>query len=157
MGGVSEGADDFRLLALRLKNMGETGLRRELDKAISHAAEPVLTQIRTELPDRLPDRYAAVLDEDLRLSLSRRTGIDTPGITLRGTTRGIGGRRRIRRLDTTGALWHPLFGNRRHWYGQTSHVRAGFFTGPAEHSAPAVRDAILRAMRGITDQLTRKA
>lgn len=156
MAGLADGADDFRLLALRLKNTGETGLRRELDKAINDAARPLLTQIRTELPDHLPDPYAAVLDEDLRLSLSRRTSIDSPGVTLRATTRGIGGRRRIRRLDETGVLWHPFFGNRKRWYGQTSHVRAGFFTGPAEHSAPQVRDAILNAMHDVADKLTRK-
>lgn len=156
MGDLASAADDLRLLALRLKNTGETELRRELDKAIGHAAEPVPAEIRTGLPDRLPDAYAAVLDEDLRLSLSKRTNIDTPGITLRGTTRGIGGRRRIRRLDETGVLWHPLFGDRRRWYGQTSHVRAGFFTEPAEHSAPQVREAILSAMHDIAGKLTRE-
>lgn len=156
MGDLSAAADDFRLLALRLKNTGERELRRELDKAITDAARPVLTQIRTELPDHLPDPYAVVLDEDLRLSLSRRLSIDTPGISLRGTTRGIGGRRRIRRLDETGVLWHPLFGNRRRWYGQTSHVRSGFFTDPAQHSAPRVRDAIINAMQDVAAKVTRK-
>ena len=154
MGDVSAGADDFRLLAIRLKNAGETGLRRELDKAINDAAKPILTQIRTGLPDHLPDPYAAVLDEDLRMGLSRRTNIDTPGITLQATTRGIGGRRRIRRLDDTGVLWHPFFGDRKRWYGQTSHVKAGWFTDAPSHSAPQVRDAILSAMHDVASRVT---
>jgi hypothetical protein len=146
---LAAGADAFRLLAIRLRDTGEVELRRELDKAINDAAKPVLTEVRTQLPDHLPDPYAAVLDEDLRLSLSKRTNADTPGVTLRATTRGIGGRRRIRRLDDTGVLWHPLFGNRKRWYGQTSHVKAGFFTGPAQNSAPRVRDEILHAMHDV--------
>ena len=154
MGDVSAGADALYLLAGRLKDTGEVGLRRELDKAIRDAARPVLTEIRTGLPDPLPNPYAAVLDEDLRLSLSERTSDRNPGVTLRATTRGIGGRRRIHQLNETGVLWHPLFGNRRHWYGQTSHVKAGWFSDAPEHSAPQVRDAILHAMNDIASRAT---
>jgi hypothetical protein len=154
MGDVSAGAEALYLLAGRLKDTGEVGLRRELDKAIRDAARPVLAEIRRGLPDYLPDPYAVVLGEDLQLSLSERTTDSNPGVQLRATTRGRGGRRRIRRLDDTGVLWHPLFGNRKRWYGQTSHVRAGFFTDPAQRSAPQVRDAILSAMSDVASRVT---
>ena len=154
MSDVSAGADALYLLAGRLKDIGDAGLQRELNKAINDAARPLLTEIQTGLPDHLPDPYAAVLSEDLRLSLSQRTADRNPGVTLRATTRGIGGRRRIRRLNDTGVLWHPLFGNRRRWYGQTSHVKAGWFTDAPEHAAPQVRDEILRAMNDVASRVT---
>ncbi len=156
MSDLAAGADAFRLLATRLRDLGETGLRRDLSKAVSDAARPVLGEVRTELPGHMPNRYARTLDEDLQLTLSQRTNADTPGVTLRATTRGRGGRRRIRRLDS-GVLAHPLFGNRRHWYEQASHVSAGFFTGPAQDSAPRVRDAILHAMHDVAAKVLGKA
>lgn len=152
MGDVSAGADALYLLAGRLKDIGDAGLQRELNTAINDAARPLLTEIQAQLPDHLPNPYAAVLDADLRLSLSQRTADRNPGVTLRGATRS--GRRRIRRLNDTGVLWHPLFGNRRHWYGQTSHVKTGWFTDAPEHAAPRVRDEILHAMNDVASRVT---
>lgn len=145
-------AAEFATLAKNLQLVGAVELRAELYKAIDDAARPVLGEIRTRLVDYMPNPYAEVLDQDLRLSLSRRTGRD-PGVRLTATGRGRGGvqRRRLRRLEG-GVLAHPLYGNRRHWYNQTSHVVAGFFSGPIQDSAPQVRDAILAAMDRVANK-----
>ena len=154
MGDVGSAADDFRLLALRLKNTADTGLRRELDTAIRDAAEPIPARIRTGLPAYLPGRYAAVLDADLQLSLRKLTSIENPGVTLWAMNRGPRRRRKIRRLNDFGMLSHPLFGDRERWYDQTDGLKPGFFTTPAEHSAPQVREAIVAVMRDIADRVT---
>lgn len=150
-------AQEFRDLAVVLRLVGEDDLRRELYRAISDASKPVLGDIRQGIPDHMPNRYAAVLSADLSLTSSARTGSD-PGVLLLGRVRGSK-KRKLRRLDQ-GILAHPLFGNRGYWYYQTPAnsrgMRDGFFTRPAEDSAPQVRDAILAAMHNIAEKATRR-
>jgi hypothetical protein len=160
---LEAGAAAFKILATHLRAAGEDGLRKELDKAISDAAEPLKQEIRLGLRPHMPNRYADVLNADLRLTISKRTGPD-PGVTLRATAapgraasssharRSLTGRK-LARLNE-GRLTHPLWGNREHWYTQA--ITPAFFTGPAEASAPRVRRAILDAMNRIADRVTRK-
>ena len=63
MADVNEGALALRLLAARLKEAGETGLKRELQKNIRNAAQPLAREIASlgHLIPYIPDRYAAVL------------------------------------------------------------------------------------------------
>lgn len=167
MTGLTEGAQAFQILARHLKDAGEGGLRRELSAGIRDAAQPVLTQIRGELPGYMPDRYATTLDADLKLSVSQRIGgTATAGIQIRATAPTVTGSlsprarrsltgRKLKRLEA-GLLTHPLFGDREHWYTQTGGMKPGFFTGPVERSAPQMRDAVLAAMRRVAGQVTRK-
>jgi hypothetical protein len=150
------GAQQFQDLAQRLKEAGETGLRRELNKAIRDAAEPVAAQIRgvVHLRDYMPDRYADVLATDLQVSVHARAGGTAPGITLfaRAPTIGRGGRK-IRQREA-GTITHPLFGNKERWFTQTAGMKPGFFSDPAERSAPQVRDKIQEAMSLVADEIT---
>ena len=143
-------AERFALLARYLKDAGEGGLSRELGRAITDATGPALGDVRKALPDHLPDPYAKVLGDDLRLATSRLTG-PNPGVRIRGTTPGT--RRRLKRLED-GVLAHPLFGNRRHWYDQTSHVRPGWFSEPLDNSVPKVREAINAAVNDVERKIT---
>jgi len=74
---------------------------------------------------------------------------------------GRGGRK-IRTLND-GLLRHPVFADRTaprrtwRWKDQTASVRAGFFDDPARRAAPQVRDALLRAMREVAEEITRRA
>jgi hypothetical protein len=151
---VNSGGQELADLARRLKDAGEGGLRRELYADIRAAAQPVLGDIRAELPARMPDRYAAVLGGDLILSANIRAG-RSGSVRLRGVT---GRNRQILRLDR-GILTHPLWGDREHWYSQGplgGGMRPGFFTAPIEHAAPQFRDAVLGAMRRTAGKITRK-
>lgn len=151
MADLSDAAQEFRDLARNLALVGAGELRQELYTAINDAAKPVLARIRRDMPDYMPDRYAGTLDADLSLSVSKQTGVDTAGVALTGRSRLQ--QRKLRRVDS-GLLTHPLFGNREHWYTQTDGMEAGFFTRPAEESAPRVREAILAAMARIADKAT---
>ena len=146
------GAADFAALSRRLKEAGETGLRRELYRAISKAARPLADEISstTHLDPYMPNRYAAVLAADLSVTVSRRTGND-PGVSIRAKGRTHG--RKLQQLDA-GVITHPLWGNREHWFRQRAAMRAGFFTDPAEQAAPDMRDAILGAMRETARKVT---
>jgi len=144
------GTVEFADLSRRLKEAGETGLRRQLYKAINKAAEPLADEISSagHLKPYLPDPYAAVLAADLKVRVYKRSGRD-PHLTIRAEGREH--KRKLVQLDERGILVHPVFaqGPRRGWTWrpQFSHVRQGFFTDPVEQCAPAVRKEILGAMR----------
>src|SRR5215831_16114129 len=109
-------AIELAQVAARLKTLGEGGLRRELTDAIRRGTEPVEESIRQHLPDYLPDRYAAVLDEDLRITTSVRPAAADPGVFVVGTP--IRKRRKLGTINA-GNLRHPVFGQygvpRRRW------------------------------------------
>lgn len=152
MPGLQAGAADFAALSRRLKDAGETGLRRNLYKAIDDAARPLAREIGREshLRPYMPNRYAAVLASDLAVTVSKLTGRN-PGVSVRA--KGRVKARHVQRLDK-GIIEHPLFGNREHWYYQLRGMRAGFFTDPARASAPDVRDAIVAAMHETASKIT---
>jgi hypothetical protein len=144
-------AAELAEIARRLREAGEGGLRREMTAAIKRAADGVPPQIRERMPDYLPDRYAGTLNADLATGVSVRTAGPDPSVAVYGRVRSWR-RRRLRRIDD-GFLAHPLFGDRQHWFLQR--VTPGWFTGPAEDAAPAVRAEIERALDGVKDQIWR--
>ena len=152
MPGLDDAASELESISRHLRRAGEDELVREVTSAMRRAVDPVRQDIRDGLKPKLPDRYAEVLDADLALSVSVRTGERDPGVTLKATTRS-GQRRRIRRLDS-GILAHPLYGRRRHWYDQP--VQDGWFTGPAEDSLLKVREEIERALEDVAAKAASK-
>jgi len=164
MPGSVTGAADFAALSARLKEAGATGLRRELYKAITAAADDLVTEISSveHLNPYMPDHYAAVLASDLSVKVFKRGGSNAH-VTLRAESRAPR-KRKLVQLDERGILVHPVFGrggggtglHRKEWtwVAQFSHVRQGFFTDPVERAAPAVRDKILAAMRETSRKIT---
>jgi len=153
-------ARDLAELAGNLREIGETGLRRDLLAAIRHAADSIPPAVRRELPERLPDRYAAVLDPDLDMGSSVRTTGTDVGVWEYARPRGRK-KRKLPRLDA-GILWHPVFGSylvpRRQWewreQGPPS-VLPGFFSDPVEDAAPRVRADIQAAMDRLNGEVWR--
>ena len=152
MPGVDHLAADLEFVARNLKQAGETDLRKELQAAVTRAAQPVPEAIRGGLIPRLPNPYARVFGADLRVTVSKRYGARDPGVTVRATTRS-GKRRKLRRLDD-GALEHPLYGNRRFWFRQA--VGPGWFTTPAREAAGRAREEILAALDRVSVKAARK-
>lgn len=157
MPGSVTGAVELSALSQRLKEAGETGLRRELYKAINKAGEDLVTEIGNveHLKPYLPDHYAETLAADLSVKVYKRGGQDAH-VTLRAESHRPR-KRKLAPLDEQGKLVHPVFGKggggagnplRKDWVwkAQFSHVRRGFFTDPVEKAAPAVRKKILAAM-----------
>lgn len=145
-------AERFGILARHLAEAGEVGLRRELFRAVGDAAAPAVEAVRQGLPDYMPNRYAAVLDPDLQLSVVRSARAGDPSVRIRASSRGKA--RKLRRLEG-GVLAHPLYGDREHWYYQTSHVVKGFFASPIEKQAPQIREEIEQAMERVAAEAMR--
>ena len=148
MAGLGDAAAELEALAFRLRRAGNDELVREITKAMRDAVVPVKDEIRADLKPKLPDRYAAELDADLRLGVNVRTTGSDPGVAVTGTTRS-GRARKLRYLDE-GRLTHPVYGNREVWRTQEEpSVQPGWFTGPAEAAAPRVRAGIERALEDV--------
>jgi hypothetical protein len=161
MGDFWETASELESIARHLRLAGEVELRAELQKAVTGAVRDAEPEIRAGLRDHLPDPYAAVLGADLRISTSTRLAGDDPVVRLYGQPQTR--KRKLRQLDERGVLGHPVFGMRSRtgrgwvaWSYQSSHVRAGWFTGPAEADAPRVKDAIERALTVVAEKAVRK-
>ena len=150
---------DLRNLSARLRAAGTEGkgLRRALLAALADAAQPVADEIAStgNLSAHMPDRYAAVLSGDLKVTVTRSLSGD-PKVTI--TARAQARKRKVARLED-GFIMHPVYaqGIRKkcNWAKkpQTAGMRPGFFTGPAKASAPAVRDKVMKALSDTARQI----
>lgn len=150
MAGLGDAAAELEALAFRLRRAGDEELLREVTGAMRDAVTPVKDEIRADLKPRLPDRYAATLDADLRLGVNVRTGVSDPGVAVTGQP--VAKARKLRYLDA-GRLTHPVFGDREVWRTQEEpSVQPGWFTGPAEAAGPRVRAGIEKALTDVADR-----
>jgi hypothetical protein len=158
MADLNEGVLALGLLAARLKEAGETGLKRELQKNIRNAAQPLAREIASlgHLKPYMPDRYAAVLSEDLTVRVTNRFSGSSPGVMVRAQARER--KRKVARLDA-GTINHPVYarGPRRTWSWsnyQTGGMKAGFFTDPCRDATPQIRSKVLQAMTDTARKIT---
>ena len=147
-------AREFADLAKNLREVGETGLRRELFQAIDDAAEPVADLIGStvNLEEHLPSGYVAAFSASLQVTTHKTTAGQDPGVTVlvRAPTLGRGGRK-VRQRNA-GVITHPVFGNRERWETQTRGMSAGFVDGPAQKLGPDVQRKVLEAVHRITQR-----
>ena len=164
MADVNQGALALALLAARLKEAGNKGLKRELQKNIRAAAQPLAQKIASlgHLEPYFPDRYAAVLAEDLGVRVQNRFSGTSPGVMVRAQARE---RKRKVALFDKGLINHPVYaqGPRRRsatdpgwsWSnGQTGGMKAGFFTDACERATPEIRSKVLEAMTDTARKIT---
>jgi len=158
MADVNQGAVALGLLAARLQEAGKAGLKRELQKRIREAAQPLAREIASlgHLEPYMPDRYAAVLSEDLTVRVQNRFAGTNPGVMVRAQARER--KRKVARLDV-GLINHPVYarGPRSTWTwrnNQTGGMKAGFFTDPCERATPDIRSKVLEAMTDTARKIT---
>lgn len=139
-------------ISRELRRAGDQEMANELRDAINEAVAPIPGEIITRLPEYLPNRYAAVLAADITIRISNRVRSGAQTVRITAPERGARSvdRRRLLRLNA-GTLAHPLFGNRRHWYGQA--VKPLFFDEPIEDRAPQIRDDIEAALERVKDKI----
>ena len=154
---TDQAALDLAELAQNLRDIGETGLRKELVTSIRHAADTIPPVVRAQLKPRLPDRYAEILNADLDMGNYVHTSAYDVGVWAWARPRVK--QRRLPRLDA-GVLWHPVFADRtaprRTWTWREQglpSVRPGFFSGPVEDAEPRVRDDIIAAIGRVRDEV----
>jgi len=145
MAGLADGAEQFAALSRQLKDAGETGLRRNLYKALREAAKPITQQVAdpAHLRRYFPARYADTVAADLKVTTVQSGSIRTPGVRI--AAKGRVKKRKVADLNE-GFLHHPVFGDREDWKLQIRGMREGFFTDPCEQSGPDVREKILDAI-----------
>lgn len=144
------GAQQYALLARRLRDAADKGLQRELQTALTHATGPARQQVKDELPAYLPGGYAEDFGPTLRMRTAGRYG---SGAGVRITAKAMSPRGRERFLGPleAGTLRHPLFGMRAHWFTQDVHPH--FFSQPITDSAPEIRRDLITAMDAIAEQI----
>lgn len=100
-------------------------LQTALAKNTREAVAPIKREIPAEAQVRMPTRYGTVLAKAVKVS-ARVTAGTTIKAVVKIAAKGKKEPRDIKALDK-GVLRHPLFGNRKHWYGPPGPP----FLGPA--------------------------
>lgn len=149
-------AAEFRALALRLKELGEKGLRRELTNAIRDAVKPLKAEILDpeHLKPYMPDHYVPALLSNLKVTTFSRAGLDA-GVSIRAEARTPrGSYRQVVQLEE-GRIRHPVFGDRKNWKTQHGGMRPGFFSDAVRERGPGIRDAVVQAGHDVAQKITR--
>ncbi len=142
-----EGADALLGLSRRLRQAGQTELKREMSKALRDAGKPLIAKTREAARQELPQRgglarhYARVPQR-----VQVRTGAQTAGVRIvipRGQRRGI----------TDGRLRHPVFGHQDRQVVQQ--VSGTWWDETLEREAPGVVEReMVPALSRIAEQIT---
>lgn len=142
------GADSFLRLSKALKAAGQTGLRRELNKAVKAASKPAIKAVKDAAAAGLPQRGgAAAFIAGKRFRVATKTGKD-PGVSVVMAKQDA-------RLDTAGRLAHPVFGNRQRF--AVTRVRPGILSDGFQSSVNEVRPEIEKALEAVAEQVIREA
>lgn len=141
------GGNRAHVLGKRLKALGDKELEKELRKGITAALRPATKVVRASVPQYMPSGYAPVLAKSLQL----RTSNLASGLRITGQAKGNPRPRKVTDLNA-GRLRHPLFGNRNHWYAQST--RRGFFDEPLRKQAPVVRAELERVLADVAKKIT---
>lgn len=141
-----EGAEAFLALSKRLKAAGETELRKELHRAMSSAAKPVIPKIKEAARRNLPKQGG--LNERIAKKPYRaqtRTGAQTAGVRIVGS--------KVDPRINEGRVWHPVFGDRKPGAIQQVPSAKGYFDETVEGEAPQIRDDVVEVLEDFAKRL----
>jgi len=148
------GADEFLRLSKRLKEAGETELRKELHKAVRVAAKPLIPAVRAAGREAFPQRGGLARRMGKKPYRSQaRTGARTAGVRIVGTQVDP-------RMNAEGRIWHPVFGRtgKPKSGGRNSVVQdvpavKGYFDKTLTDAAPEVRAELIRVVASFADRI----
>lgn len=147
------GGTELYQLKAQLKQLGDTGLSREMTKRLKSATEPLKTAIQAEIPKTIPSGYAPVLSRSMKYRVSSKTAKQSSAIRYIVFSQGKGDRRDVPALNQ-GQLRHPVFGRRRQaWVSQK--VRAGFADKPLDRLVPEIRREMSNVLNDVAERLVR--
>ncbi|HEY0643871.1 MAG TPA: hypothetical protein VGD39_10665 [Nocardioides sp.] len=139
-------------VARALKKVGDTGLGKEMGKALRDASRELRPAIKTSAAQLMPHSggYAAVLSTSLRFRQTVHTTRHTARVIYKVHADGRHERRDVPNLNR-GRLRKPLYGNRAHWFDQR--IRPGFVDRPVDRAAPEVARRMQAVVRYVADQI----
>lgn len=151
LGGAASvtGAEDFLALSRRLKAAGRGDLRRELNKAMSGAAKPLIPKVKQAAQQNLPQR-GGLATRIARKSYraQTRTGATTAGVRIVGSKVDP-------RIDQQGRVAHPVFGRPGSMVVQQVPAAKGYFSETLSQEGPQVRDELVKTLEQWADRLVR--
>lgn len=145
------GAEEFGILARRLKEAGAKDLRKELYAGINRSVKPLRADVKQAAGEQLPGRYADIIATTMKISARKRAAGQNPAIYLVGKAKTSRGSDRDLGSLNRGRLRHPLFGNRKRWYDQR--IRPGFWSGTLTADAPKVRQELVEAIQKVARKI----
>lgn len=137
------GAEQLAALSKRLKDAGERGLKRELDKAIREAVAPLKDAVRQSALQRLPHKGGLNQRVADQVVPRPRKVNSSKGVGLRVVATGKQGMRSLAALDA-GRIRHPVYGNTDKWVSQR--VAPRFWSQPMEEIAPKAAEDVQAAL-----------
>lgn len=137
---VDGSAADLRLLSARLRATGQSGLKKNIAKAIRVATLPAGRAVKQELLDVMPK--GGGLNVWLAQSSVRSavlTGASSAGVVVRASKRGHD----LAAVNRTGVVRHPVFGNPKVW--STTTVPTGWWERALAPFGAGVHEALVIA------------
>lgn len=144
-GNTSRGAEEFLALSKRMKEAGETGLRKELHKAMTAAVKPVIPKVKQAARDNLPKQGGLnkrIARKPLRAQT--RTGARSAGVRIVGS--------KVDPRINEGRVYHPVFG-RKPGVVQSVPEAKGYFTDTLNDSASEMRVEVLKVLEDFTRRM----
>lgn len=144
------GAEQLAALSKRLKEAGEKGLQRELNKGIREAVEPFREAVRQSALNKLPRKGGLAQRVADQVVPRPRKVNNSKGVGLRLIATGRQGMRSLAALDA-GKIRHPVFGDTEKWVSQL--VQAHVWSQPAEDLGPGVARQVQAAINRVVRQI----
>lgn len=161
------GAKDLYRFAHALNEAGNTGLKRELDKASRRAGDALADEVRAHTDDYIPQTF----EDDWKRSMQSRVEVrlvQSRRITVVFWANGAKGHRKIREINA-GNLRHPVFGRtrplKRHWIHKATSqinpwvdqaIRPGLVDEPVKRATPKAVQELDDAVHRVVARIERE-
>jgi hypothetical protein len=143
-----DGVEKLAVVARRLRETGDKGLRAEMYRGLRRASKPLIADTREYARKTLPKRGGlAERVARSKFKVSVRGAGRNPGVRITATGLDT-------RLDTQGRDRHPVFGNREVWVQQK--VKPHWFEIPMRAGAPKVRRELDQVVTDVARKLEAK-
>lgn len=141
---VTGSAGDLHVLSKKLRVTGQSGLKKNITKAVRTATTPCRAAVRDFLRAEMPK--AGGVNEWLAtasVTSSVLTGPKTAGVVVRGRKRGHD----LEAINRTGNIRHPTFGRRGagQWEITDTGVEPGWWERVLASFGPVVREGLKEA------------
>jgi len=150
------GADQFLRLSKALKEAGRTDMRKALHKGLRDAVNEVKPEAADALSAALPSGLKG-RGKGVKQAVQVKTGGDAGvSVVVRYGKAGRGlGAINAKLVNSSGTIRHPVYG-KHGWVAQRVGGQ-GWFDKTYTNAAPRLRDSLERVLRGVADDIVRKA